>query len=670
MKRKIVLLGLVILFILRFFADQHQAEAITTRLCVAFNRYQAPYHFVTESGQVAGLHIDMLAYIAKNAGYELEYFPMETGSDCLRALENGEIDIVLGVSQQFQNDAWTSTALSEETVCAVIPSGVDETGARPKVSVFQLGTITPTISSKLNTDYGISVGNQKEVVEQVLTGEADVMVGIKESLLYYLALQDQDDDYTIVNNYLGIVSFVARVQDNDYHLLRVLNREIASLRVSETYEKIRERWIYQDLGQKYLFWLKVTAAVLAGLVAAMVLYIISASYIRRALRRQVDKQTIELQRVNQETRQHLEQLERESDMRKRIIRYSHLGMVMFNEQYEVKLINDSALALIGQTECPTKDVRQLKVFGEIVRSCDGDLFSLEEAKQPEGTEIILLNVEGVERRYRYSIQQILKSGKVSGVLLAAEDITDEETKRHELFEEEKNKILNQVVAGVAHEIKNPLTAIKTFTEAAKEAGEDPAFMADFVRYVPSEVDRINRLVEGLIGYARPAKGVKERLDLSALLLECTFFAESVNQREQIQIQTDIEKNHSVFGSRDQIKQVIINIVLNGIESMREKLDRQRDISPLTLRISLVGEGRNSVIRIYDEGMGMTEREIERCMDPFFTTKKTGTGLGLTLSKQYVQENNGRLQITSQVGKYRDIRIVFRREYYEIKDTDN
>ena len=186
-------------------------------------------------------------------------------------------------------------------------------------------------------------------------------------------------------------------------------------------------------------------------------------------------------------------------------------------------------------------------------------------------------------------------------------------------------------------------------------------MDDFIRYVPSEVERINRLVEGLISYARPAKGSVGQVDLSTLVRETVFFVRNSNQIRQITVTDDIEPGHFITANRDQIKQVLINITMNGIESMREKLSASPEKTPLTLAISLNGDDTSSVISIRDQGMGMTEKAITRCMDPFFTTKKTGTGLGLTLSKQYVQDNNGRLEIVSEVGEYTEILITFRKE---------
>lgn len=273
----------------------------------------------------------------------------------------------------------------------------------------------------------------------------------------------------------------------------------------------------------------------------------------------------------------------------------------------------------------------------------------------------MLERNGAEQRYRYSFQHLLRSDQTFEILLVVENITDEEARRHAAFETEKNKVLNQVVAGIAHEIKNPLMSIKTFVSLIGEQGSDPAFMEDFVRYVPSEVERINRLVEGLIGYAKPARGAAMHMDLSALIQETIFFTENSNRFRQINISSDIEPEHFIVANRDQIKQVLINIMLNGMESMREKLSASPELAPLTLSVSLRGNGSTSTISIRDEGMGMTQKAILRSMDPFFTTKKTGTGLGLTLSKQYVQDNNGKLDIISEPGSYTEILITFRRE---------
>ena len=226
-----------------------------------------------------------------------------------------------------------------------------------------------------------------------------------------------------------------------------------------------------------------------------------------------------------------------------------------------------------------------------------------------------------------------------------------------------------MVAGIAHEIKNPLTSIKTFVEVLETAQTDPQFMEDFSRYVPAEVERINRLVESLISYAKPARATRERVDLTAVAQEVAFFAQSSNQNKRIHIVSQIEDGQWIMGNRDQIKQILINIVINGKESMDEKLAALPEDAQLELRISLKKSEKGSLVAIRDEGTGMSAEAIEQCMNPFFTTKRTGTGLGLTLSKQFAQDNNGELTISSEVGSYTEIRIEFGRIDDEAENTD-
>ena len=176
-------------------------------------------------------------------------------------------------------------------------------------------------------------------------------------------------------------------------------------------------------------------------------------------------------------------------------------------------------------------------------------------------------------------------------------------------------------------------------------------------------------MESLISYAKPARAARERVDLTEVAREAVFFAESSNQNKRICICSQIEDGQWVMGNRDQIRQILINIVINGKESMSEKLAALPNDAELTLRISLWGSENGSVITIRDEGMGMSAEAVEQCMNPFFTTKKTGTGLGLTLSRQFAKENNGELTITSEVGIYTQVRIEFRRENCESEDID-
>lgn len=669
-KRLVALFAVLFIFIS---APVLPAQARSMHLRVAFNQNQAPYHFVNEQGEPAGLHIDMLRHIAQNIGYELELVPRNNSTECMEALRSGAVDAVLDITNRLEDSNRITETLSEEIICIVSPKGGNAGSLSLNgVAAVQLETITPAISVQLQVARRLVLSDQKRVVDKLVSGEADIAVVFKESALYHLSRLGIEDQYKISNSYVGTISFALQVTRSDLQLLHALNKEIAHLRVSDTYSKIRKNWSQPDAEEMTYLWMKRLLPVLLIILVCIGLYAIVGHNVRRALHRQVEEKTRDLQKANQEISHHLEQLEAESDMRNRIIRYSYLAMVLFDRNGEVMLLNDSAAALLKSWDealVPEGNIEKMPVFREIFRACNISALFSEESNGAEGASTIALRRGETWFRYRYSLQRILKGGKVWALLLAVEDITDEEARRNEKFEEEKNRTLNQVVAGIAHEIKNPLMSIKTFVKVLETTGADPQFMQDFSRYVPAEVDRINRLVESLISYAKPARAARERVDLTAVAQEVAFFAQSSNQNRRIHIVSRIEENQWIMGNRDQIKQILINIVINGKESMSEKLTTLPADAELTLQISLWGSENGSVITVRDEGMGMSAEAVERCMTPFFTTKRTGTGLGLTLSRQFAKENNGELTITSEVGAYTQIRIEFRRESYEIQNTD-
>lgn len=650
-KKRFALAVLLILCLLPLSASK--THALTTTLRVGFIENQAPYYFVDNNGKAVGMYIDMLEHLAVASRYELVYFPMATGTDCEQALEKGDIDIMLDITQKHRGSVWMTNPLSEETICSVINRQTFVEGG-DNIGAFQVGTLTPAVSIRLDTEYNHLVSDPKKAVEMLLSGTANIMVGIKESVQFYMKDIENSDIYGIENNYIGIVSMGILVRENDYALLWNLNDQIAELRSSEAYNDIRLRWVNQDAETVNVKGLRRLVFTLFAVVIVVSAYAGTNAYVRKKLKQQVDEKTYALQLANREIMQRMEQLESESDIRNRIISYSHLGMMLYDRDYQIKMINASALAMAGCTHSPG-DARSVGVLNKIIDIYEADAW--DESREITHEQVQIYEEAG--KKYRFSFQRLLCAPDTWDVLLVVEDATGEEAQRHSSFEKEKSKLLNQVVAGIAHEIKNPLMSIKGFAELMREESCDPQFIEDFSHYVPAEVERINRLVEGLIGYARPAKGPQTLINLTELVQEAVFFAKNTNRAKNLLIESDLEKGHCIVANRDQIKQVLINIVLNSMESMREKLAMHPE-RQLKLRITLTGAPGESKITVRDEGMGMKPQAIERCMDPFFTTKRTGTGLGLTVSKQYVQDNHGTLQIDSIPDEYTEITIVFRR----------
>ena len=214
------------------------------------------------------------------------------------------------------------------------------------------------------------------------------------------------------------------------------------------------------------------------------------------------------------------------------------------------------------------------------------------------------------------------------------------------------KSLETIAGGFAHEIRNPLTSIKTFIQLTPERKDDPAFIQEFSRIVLEDVYRIERLIEEILDYARYMEPKLTEEDINDVVSSCLYFIEVKADSRGIKIEKELAADlPRVMLDRQQIKQVFLNLFLNSMDAMSEQGG--------TLRVQtrhLVKAGRKQWVQIEtaDTGHGIQEGNLEHIFDPFFTTKHEsgeheGTGLGLTIVHQIIQEHHGEIHVKSAVG---------------------
>lgn len=214
---------------------------------------------------------------------------------------------------------------------------------------------------------------------------------------------------------------------------------------------------------------------------------------------------------------------------------------------------------------------------------------------------------------------------------------DIEKAHQELLKKDKMEALGNLVACVAHEIRNPLTAIKTFTELIPLKFDNPNFRNEISQHVPREIDRLNAIINDLLNYAHPRKSSGERIMLKELVdSTLVLFSERI-KRSRIALSLAIEEEAAIFADKQQIKQVLINVILNGIQAVENRQDA-------CMRITSSREGGQVTLTVADNGEGIAAEDVDRIFEPFFTTKNNGTGLGLFVSYRLVKENGGDIYI--------------------------
>ncbi|MBO8170805.1 MAG: transporter substrate-binding domain-containing protein [Bacillaceae bacterium] len=220
-------------------------------------------------------------------------------------------------------------------------------------------------------------------------------------------------------------------------------------------------------------------------------------------------------------------------------------------------------------------------------------------------------------------------------------IEEEKNLRQKLIHKEKMQALGQLVASIAHELRNPLTSIKAFVELIPEKFESPRFRQEVSRYVPAEINRLNKLLTNLLDYAKPGDPQKQTFAVREWLDSVYPFFQIQFDKKHIRFSTDIPESLYVWADYGQMKQVLVNILLNAMDAVGQNGD---------IHMTACSEQDNVVIKIRDSGKGIPQDKMALIFEPFYTDKTHGTGLGLSLCRQYMKDNNGEIQIESVPGK--------------------
>ncbi len=648
------ILSLLILIVVSAFLPIN-SEAARTSIKVAVNHNFPPFQFIDKKGNIVGLNIDIMNEIAQKEDLIVDYIVFNETNKAVEALENGLVDVVLGiVTENFANNelrntndiysATLSMLVGNENVATILSQ---EQNLKRYSVAFEIGTIS---FSQINSRNNILVGNQVQLYEALIKKNVDAIIGVKESMVYLLEENDTKSFYTIVHNYISSVNYSMLTRRNDRVLYNSINRGISRLRASETYEKLVDKWITNielEAARAEKIRLLKSIAVFVGVAIAVIGIV---SYTNHTLKKTVDEKTKEI-------RERVHQLESESILRERLIEFLPVGIMVIKDDGSVLTMNSIIRAMAGIDENEimkeNRNINDLNILNELYQKLDCN-----EAAMDRPTVLKLNTNDSGNRIFRCQCQSI---NIEKDMVMMVEDITAEEEEKQEIFELRKSKALNRIIAGMAHEIKNPLMSINTFASLIKKQGSEEDFQELFAEHVPKEVERINRLINMLINYARPMRSSKERVSISELINDSIYFAQiSANKSEHIKFKTNINAEAYIYVNRDQIRQALINLILNSIQSVEEKLSGNESKYPDGLVISVSTYRRNNQVylEIYDEGWGMTESEIGKSIEPFFTTKAKGLGMGLAITKQFVNENSGKLEFESRKNEYIYIRMIF------------
>jgi signal transduction histidine kinase len=217
-----------------------------------------------------------------------------------------------------------------------------------------------------------------------------------------------------------------------------------------------------------------------------------------------------------------------------------------------------------------------------------------------------------------------------------------------LVAKEKLALLGEMAATVAHEIRNPLTAIRGFAQRISRKVGPEARAGDYCRFIVEEVDRLDRFIKDVLDFARRPRPALEPTDLNVLIRDIVrLLQDELVQNEIIMVPMLDLSLPKIRLDESQIRQVLVNLVQNA----RQAMDRE---GTLTLSTERVDDW--AVMSVSDTGVGIARENLDRIWEPFYTTRTHGTGLGLSLVRRIVEDHGGHVEVESRLGEGTTFRV--------------
>jgi PAS domain S-box-containing protein len=232
-------------------------------------------------------------------------------------------------------------------------------------------------------------------------------------------------------------------------------------------------------------------------------------------------------------------------------------------------------------------------------------------------------------------------GKPYQYLAIRNDITERKKTEEVLHRQDKLAAVGQLAAGVAHEIRNPLTSMKGYAEFLQLDEKDPERM-EFLSIILDEIERVNTIVEDFMVLAKPKVVELEEKNVVPVIKNVVSLLEFEARKKNVRLTFDC--NHEIIQiecDENRLKQVFLNFIKNGIEAMPNGGE---------LHVKTIIHDNNVQISIQDTGVGISEEKLKKLGEPFYTTKKNGNGLGLMVSFKIIESHNGKVFVESEPNK--------------------
>jgi two-component system sensor histidine kinase HydH len=328
-----------------------------------------------------------------------------------------------------------------------------------------------------------------------------------------------------------------------------------------------------------------------------------------------------------------------------------VGIIATDQKGKIRTFNSTAAAMTGRSVASVRSNNPEAVLPAKVAR----FFDLQDQKDEiTDRDVILTGADNVQYSLHLSSLPVYNQySDFMGRVLLMYDLSELKRLEKEMQRHDRLVALGKMAAGVAHEVRNPLSSIKGFATLLGSRFKDGSHEHEAAGLLVQEAERLNRSITELLNYARPTALHKTEVNLAAIVEFSLKLISGDAQALGVKITKHIEPDLPVITvDKDKINQVLLNLYLNALQAM------ENSASPKELKVAVhrAEEGGMLVVEVRDTGSGIPQEDLDKVLDPYFTTKPEGTGLGLALAYKIIDEHKGTIRFASNEGEWTTVSV--------------
>lgn len=579
--------------------------------------FEAPLSY-EENGEVKGIIVDYMECLGTTLGIEVNNVSIDK-NQALQIIVEDEVDVsnIAPTKKKNQKLNFSQSIYYLKGIVAVtadnndikIIEDLDETSVIVIEDDYDDDLFSKFSSLDLNIHL-VYAKNIPEAIQMLLDGKGDAIVGDEMLIQYYSDSMGVKNHISILKDELYAKKVSIAVNDGQDMLLEVLNKGILQLKKDNVLHNLQISWFgssnssFKDTREN--LWIPVFFAAFFGF--AILLYIWDS-----ILRKQIRLATIEINNQKIELRTIIDTIDS--------------CLVVINEKGIIVEANLKAVYFTGlpYEELIDKDINTINIIGDVYKQYKSNGKKTQKLKGSY-----------------YNVNENSFTTNTKKQLLLISDVTESVIAERKLRQENKMTAIGQLSAGLAHEIRNPLGLIKNYKYIIAGYATDE-ISKHAVDIIDNSAERINNLIENLLKFSKLGNEKSEWFDLSNTVKNVMLLEEKKAEGEQVDIQITMETPFLVYSNEETIRLVLFNLINNALEALgRYVTTKQKEIKVVIDRYD-----SNVRIRIMDNGAGISEENIENIFNPFFTTKESGTGLGLYIVSTELEKVQGTISVISR-----------------------